>query len=758
MVKHQEEYMYTRSLVTLLTAALLLGFILPAGGSTAAPALEPEQGHQVLFIENVGQFHPDVRFLVHLESGPMYVTQDSLWLGVISYPERNSEPDELPLPFPQPAAPAAGAWVKVSFSGASPQTRLTPSAPGDTTYSYFTGSDPEQWHSAVPVWSTVSMVDLYPGLTLEVSAPGGQLRMLAQANTAQALQALEIQVEGAETAALGASSGGNPTSLRLSTPAGEVDFPLVETALPNQLAPTISGEEGQAVVTAPYTALTPQSPAAAAGVKKWYEYSTFLGGQFGDGGQSIAANKWGAAYVTGQSSSYDFPHTPGAFDPTFNGNFDVFAVRIDPSGERLLYATFLGGRDYDIGSDLALAPDGSVYLVGLTRSGDFPVSSGAYDTVNSSSGKGFVAHLSPSGTALHFSTLIGGNTDWNNANAVAVDPEGRIYVVGYTQAADFPVTPNALDNLVQSGDAFLTVFQRDGKSVLFSTLLGGELNDYARDVYAAGLNRVYVVGTSASKDFPHTPYAYDRKVSTLEGFVACYDLTRPKLVYATMLGGKHWDEATAVVADKEGYAYVSGYTYSRDFPTTPGAYQSTLQGESDAFLVKLSPDGRRAVYATQLGGSGSELNSYLAVDRSGAVYMTGYTTSPDFPVTTGPDPFALLDANLFVVKFARDGSRPVFSTVMGGSGWDVPSAISLGASGSVFVTGTTESLDFPTTPNVLDSSFTGAESGGEGFVTRLWVQNQPPKDPALMTADELYLEEDQASEPVLYRLFLPLIP
>jgi hypothetical protein len=745
--------MCSRCLVTLFTTALLLGFVLPAGASTAASVPDPVQAHQALFIENVGQFHPDVRYLIHLESGPMYITQDGLWQAVLTPAEGPNEPLNPLEIHARPPAPTAGAWIKVSFLGANDQHHFETQGPSHTPYSYFMGSDPENWHSEVPAWNQVSMVDLYPGLSLELTAPRGELRLHARASSQEALEALQLQVEGVQAAVV--SEGQD--ELLLQTPAGSVRFPLVETTALSEALPDVIPSAGSFTVGAPYTSQGALSESAAASVKKWYEYSTFLGSSGYDFGMRIAANQWGSAYVAGFTYSLNFPTTPGTFDPTFNGAYDAFVVRIDPAGERLLYATFLGGSSFDGVGSLIIDDQGTAYLGGITESDDFPLTSNAYNAGRRGLNDCFAAALAPSGKSLVFSLLYGGSSS-EYPSGLARDSQGHIYVSGATYSADFPVTSGALDDILEGyEEGYLTVFQPDGSEIIYSTLLGGEGRTNITSIYAPALNQVYIAGFTESKTFPHTPYAFDRKMKLFEGFAARLDLTRPKLVYATLLGGKGDDAATAVYADKAGYVYLTGYTNSRDFPTTPDAYANRIKGWTDIFVTKLTPDGRRVEYSTLIGGSSRDMPVGMAVDRSGAVYLTGETESADFPAASGAfGSTASGGIRVFVIKLARDASRLIYSSFLGGSNYELSGGLSLSASGAVFVTGKTFSPDFPTTPGVLDPLFNTTD--GKTFVARLWVQNQPPKDPALMTADELYLEEDQASEPILYRLFLPLFP
>ncbi len=380
-------------------------------------------------------------------------------------------------------------------------------------------------------------------------------------------------------------------------------------------------------------------------------YSTFLGGSASLDGREeawdIAVDASNRAYVTGWTRSSDFPTTPGAFDTSFNGDTDVFVVKLNGLGSALQYATFVGRDGHDYGFGIALDASGHAFVTGNTECEDFPLTAGAFDTTyNGGLFDIFVIQLNTTGSALAYGTLLGGS-DWDHGQDIALDAFGHIYVTGSTRSEDFPTT---------SG----------------------------------------VVGPTFRGD--------------AEGFVARFDLGDGGLDFATYLGGWGWDQGDGIALDTAGNAFVVGHTKSPDFPTTPGAIDRNLSGGSDAFVVKLDSMGVELGYGTYLGGGSSDYGHDIAVDGTGRAYVIGETNSADFPTSAGAfdRTFNGGSDDVFVTVFDPTGSSFHYSTFLGGSGiWDRGNGIALDGSGATFVIGKTYSSDFPTTTGCFDNSYNG---------------------------------------------------
>jgi len=324
-------------------------------------------------------------------------------------------------------------------------------------------------------------------------------------------------------------------------------------------------------------------------------YSTCLGGRRNDYGHGVTLDPDGNAYVTGYTTSNDFPTTAGAFDTTANGGGDGFLTKLDANGSALLYSTYLGGKKNDSGREIVL--NGSdAYVAGWTASSDFPTTASAYDTsYNGGIEDGFVTQINATGSDIVYSTYFGGSGR-EGAAFIALDSTGNAYLTGWVDSTDFPTTTGAFDTSFNGGtyDAFVMKLNAAGSALLYSTYLGGSASDdpveSAIAVDSAGI--AHVTGPTESGDFPTTPGAFDTSHNgSWDAFVAKLEPAgngSADLLYSTFLGDAKSDHGQGLALDSDGGAYVSGKTYSPDFPTTAGAYDVTCNGGLDAFVTKLA--------------------------------------------------------------------------------------------------------------------------------------------------------------------------
>ncbi len=386
-------------------------------------------------------------------------------------------------------------------------------------------------------------------------------------------------------------------------------------------------------------------------------YATLLGGEEDDEGKGIHVDANGAALVTGVTNSEDFPTTAGALDTSYNGGRDVVLVRLSPLEGSLEVSTFVGGSASDWGNDLAVDQSGYVWVTGHTNSPDFPTTSGAFDTAyHGGLWDVFAVRLGPMGSFLEYATFIGGE-GVDNCHAIALDGASSVYLAGSTSSADFPVTLGAYDSTHNGEyDVFLVKLAPWEKTLSYSTLLGGELADYAMSLAVDHSGCACLTGKTISADFPITPGVCDETHSpgyNADVFVTKFDATGHTLEFSTFLGGTANDEGRDIALDGRGNIYLTGWTYSGDFPATAGAYCPTHSGfYSDAFLVRLNASGSVLEYGTFLGGNRDDLSWALTVDGHGQVYLTGESKSPDFPTTPGAYSTDLTGdyADVFVAK------------------------------------------------------------------------------------------------------------
>jgi len=385
-------------------------------------------------------------------------------------------------------------------------------------------------------------------------------------------------------------------------------------------------------------------------------------------------------------------------DVTFQvGAYDTARpLVIDPV---LVYSTYLGGTGYDLALDIAVDPTGSAYVVGNTQSPDFPVNNAAQPTCTllempgyASCDDVFVTKLSPDGTAIEYSTYIGG-TNSDVGNGIAVDGSGSAYVTGMTWSGDLPtvnaIQPDFRSNPTYLGDAFVAKLSQDGSALVYSTYLGGSDEDRGNAIAVDEEGAAYITGGTGSANFPTAGPLQSAPAGSMDAFVAKLTPNGSALAYATFLGGQGYDIANDVAVSDEGHASIVGETTSIDFPTV-NASQPMLQGGNDAFIATVVPDGTALVHSSYLGGPGFDWGWRLAVlDRN--YYVTG-TTSGDFPVTEGPPVNGLSDAFVAIVSFEGLLS---YGRYFGGAFEEQGLGIAVDPAGNFYVAGVTRSPDFP---------------------------------------------------------------
>jgi len=405
-------------------------------------------------------------------------------------------------------------------------------------------------------------------------------------------------------------------------------------------------------------------------------YSTFLGGAGKDWVQEIAIDGSGNAYLTGYTDSNDFPAPGAAYQGTYGGGtYDGFVTKLNASGSGLVYSTYLGGSSEDYGTGIAVDGSGYAYVTGSTYSNNFPTEN-AYDASYNGETDAFVTKVGTDGSSLSYSTYLGGGYyDWGNE--IAIDGDGNAYVTGYSahlSGGSFPITPGAYQTTCKgSYDAFITKFNFSGSTLtlVYSTYLGGELWDEGTGIAVDSSGNAYVTGYTASFDFPTagTPYQGLYGDGPYDVFVAKLNTDGTDLVYSTYLGGTGDDRSRALAIDGSGYAYVTGWITSADFPTK-NPYQGGFGGgDCDAFVTKLNTDGTDLVYSTYLGGTGDDEARGIAVDGSGNAYVAGLTGSTDFPTA---DPYQ---------GTYGDGTRDAFLLKYNGESGTLVQMVSFAAQG-----------------------------------------------------------------------------
>jgi subtilisin-like proprotein convertase family protein len=616
----------------------------------------------LVFESNLGQTDSEVRFLARGASS-LFLTQSEMVLG-----------------------PVGQSALRMRLVGANQSPSITGVGELPGRVSTFTGADPARWRRGVPAYSKVKYSGVYPGVDLLfygtdrrleydfVVAPGADPRAIAMDFTGA--DALEIDAGGDLVVRVGGSAVRQHRPV-IYQEAGSVRR-YVAGSYATRGARTVGFELG------------PYDPSRPLIIDPVIDYAAYIGGTGNERGTAIAVDAVGNTYVTGFTNSANFPAV-GSLQPNPGGGADAFVMKLSPQGS-VVYAAYLGGHGQETGSGIAVDAAGNAYVTGNTDSTDFPVANALQGT-NQGLMSAFVAKLNPAGSALVYSTYLGGSAI-DSGTGIALDTAGNAYVAGVSLSTDFPSVAPFQPAPGGEADAFVAKLNPAGSALVYSTWLGGSENDGATAIAVDATGRAIVTGGTASTDFPTRNALQAQSRGGFDAFVTKLDAAGSALVYSSYLGGGGDDGAHRVELDSAGNVYLTGETSSTNFPTS-SPIQPANGGLVDAFVAKVDAAGSRLVYSTYLGGRDVDRATGLAVDASGAAYLTGFTRSADFPSVAATQRTARGKRDGFVTKVAASGSALSYSTFMGGFGDDEGFDVAIEPSGKVVVLGHTTSSDIP---------------------------------------------------------------
>ena len=364
-------------------------------------------------------------------------------------------------------------------------------------------------------------------------------------------------------------------------------------------------------------------------------YSTYIAGSKEDSCESINIDSKNNVYIIGETDSTDFPTTSGCYDDSHNGGYDVFIFKLNYKGSKLLYSTYIGGSGSEYGCDIALDSLNNTIITGYTNSADFPMTTGSYDNTKNGGYDIFILKINSDCSSLLYSTYIGGSND-DYGFAIAYDSENNAYITGETSSTNFPTSSGCFDDSFNGDrDVFVFKLKSDGSEMLYSSFIGGSSSDYGYDISIDFENNTIITGYTRSSDFPTTPGCYDDSYNgNRDAFIFKLKSDGSTLIYSTYIGGSGWDYGYGIATDSNNITYITGRTKSSDFPTTAGCIDDSYNGDSDIFLIKLKPDGSNLLYSTYVGGSKYDSGESIVIDSENNVYITGVTSSSNFPVTS----------------------------------------------------------------------------------------------------------------------------
>ena len=593
---------------------------------------------------------------------------------------------------------------------------------------YLVGNDPAKWRRDIPLFAKIRYPEIYHGIDIVYYGNQRQMEydfvLKPDADPAQ----IGLEFEGSHDLRVDEQGdlviGFDMGELRFHRPVAYQSE--LEKKTPVEVAYQLVGDHSVRFRVGEY------DTGRQLVIDPILSYSTFIGGSSGEGGNGIAVDSAGNAYIIGTSLSADYPVTAGAFSSASPG---IIVTKLNPQGSALVYSTFVGGTAIGFGDEgLAIAVDsaGQATITGNTISRDFPTTANAFDQTCGTdgmcnqdlfgvNGDAFLTVFNAAGSNLVYSTFIGG-TDLDFGRAVTIDRAGKTYVAGSTLSKDLPTRGAAQTRcgggtFLPCADGYVAKFDTHlsgAASLIYMTYLGGKGDDIAQAVAGDKSGNAYVTGQTISLNFPTTAGALDTTcgddgrcddINSVspgpDAFVTKINSSGSSLVYSTYLGANGWDIGAGIAVDNRGTAYVTGLTQSTDYPTTNGAFSKTLGGIEDAFVTLVNATGTGLTASTYLGGEGEDTGSGIAVDRSGNAYVVGTTDSPNFPTT--PDRvFGFAGGeDAFVTKLESNLAILIHSTYLGGSQDDFGAGIALSRN-ATFVTGSTHSPGFPTTRSAFD--------------------------------------------------------
>ncbi len=688
--------------------------VAPAAPAEARPKSEAAAFGELplSFEENRGQAAAPVKFLSRGYGYNLSLSPDETVLSLCDQT-------------PARTRPAGGAGVcqsvkmKLAGSRRAPLVEGLEQLPG--TANYFVGADPAKWLADVPTFGKVRYRNVYAGIDVEYYGNQRQLEYDFILAPAAAPRDIRLAFEGARRLRIDASG-----DLLIGVAGGEI---RQRKPYLYQVKDGVRHEVRGGYVRRGNREIGFEVGAYDRRLELVIDpvlvYSTYLGDGRDDRATGIAIDEAGSAYVVGNSETLNAPATR-----------EVFVMKLNDTGTALDYTAHLGGAGEDTANAIAVDSDGNASVVGETDSPDFPVSPNAFQ---SSPGSTFVARLNGAGNAVTYSTYFGGDT----ARAVAADAAGHLYIAGAAGALSLRTTAGAFQpeaGDANSQDAFVAKLDPSlsgAATLVYATFLGGSGNDSAAGVAVDAAGNAHVAGRSESANFPVKNQLVTGQPNGADAFLSKLSPTGGALLYSTLLAGEGADYAVGVALDATGKAYVAGVTHSDAFPISAGAVQPKRDLDTcgapdgstvncpDAFMTKLdtAKTGDAALlYSTYVGGAKEEYASAIAVDANGYAYVTGATSSPNFPIANSTQDHLVVedcgggDAFLTKLNPARTGiDSLLFSTYLGGECHDAATGVAVDAAGNAFLSGHTLSAEFP----ILGPAQAAAGGNNDAFVAKL---------------------------------------
>jgi hypothetical protein len=651
----------------------------------------------ISFEENLGQTDKEVKFIYHGKDYNLLLTSSKAIL-LTNAKEFDS--------------------LELEFLGANSNTQLVGKNKLTTKTNYLLGDNENNWQKSVNNYKEVTYKELYPGVDLifygkeknleydlvvapkidpnlvklrfqelnnshqtsiEIDNQGDLLIKTKSGLVRQHKPFIYQEIEGRQIAINGSYKKHDDNTIGFSLAEYNHDFPLV-------IDPEIS-------------------------------FSTYLGGQLTDQASAIAVDREGNSYIVGTTSSNNFPLVKPLQASPGGGPLDIFIAKLSADGSSLIYTTYLGGSSIDQAFDIAVDSSNNVYITGLTISSNFPTKSALQAQKGGGVFDAFVTKINASGSELVYSTYLGGNDD-DQGFSLAVNQQGNVFVTGSTASRNFPgVTEGVLNGIT---DGFVTQLNRQGTAVIYSRFLGGNDEDEASSIAIDSQDNAYITGDTFSPNFPVKDGVQANLAGEQDAFIAKLN-PNGDVIYSSYLGGIGNDSAIDIAVDLDGNAYITGSTASSNFPIKD-ALQMANAGGGDAFITKIATNGKELMFSTYLGGTLTDNANSIALDPSGNIYVSGTTFSTNFPMLRPVQDKNKGNNDVFLTKINAFGNNLLYSTYLGGAGQDDSLGITVDTLGTTYLVGTSISTDFPVV-NALQSASAGT---ADAFIAKILEPLGPP--------------------------------
>jgi YD repeat-containing protein len=687
------------------------------------------------FEPNQGQFDPAVQFIARGQNYTLYLTPDKAGLDLAF--------NDLSDPKNKTTESSRNALF-LDIIGANPNSIPQADTRLGSVTNYFVGNNPANWRTDIPNYGRVKYEEVYPGIDLVYYGKQGQLEYDFVVKPGSDPNRISFKFTGATSQQI--ESDG---SIILSIDQNDHDTktknvvrqhtPVIYQDVNGERRLIKGGYIRQADGSFRFNIAEPYDEKLPLVIDPVLSYATYFGNGSRANLNGVTVNAAGEVYITGVAfaPAATFPATPGAYQltPSPTATTTAYVTKLSGDGSQLLYSTFLGGGSRNTGIEVAVNALGEIYIAGHTTSPDFPITPGAAQTLfkggptADAAFDAFVTRLNASGNALLYSTFLN-SRGRDFVTGLKLDAAGNAYVTGSTYGDDFPVTAGAFqttfnrpttpenDYLV---NGFVTKLSASGTSFIYSSYLSGSLDEFTEpfDIAVDNGGHAYVVGYTSQTDFPTTPGAFQSTKSfQFNGaFVTKFKPDGSGLVWSSFLAGEYENFGQAIAVDDEGHAYVTGWTSGSNFPTTPGAFQTTFQVGTDpegfsfksGFVTKVKPDGSGLVWSTYLGNTNYSEGRAIAIDNARNVIVSGRTTDNTFPVTPGAYRTSRqYDSATHLSKLKADGSQLLYGTFLASSNSSTARALAVDSTGNAYVGGNLSgaSLDFSPTTGALQTSTT----------------------------------------------------